>query len=94
LAFRIIEEIQKISMKILNYKRSINEKLKENFATCLIKIMINKDSSISKVEAITMKGTKLSQIATDAIINDKNGFLHTRKRKKCKLLQYSSYINS
>jgi len=40
--------------------------------------MINKDSSISKVEAITMKGTKLSQIATDAIINDKNGFLHTR----------------
>lgn len=43
-------------------------KLKENFATCLIRIMINKDSSISEVEAITMKGTRLAQIATEAIL--------------------------
>jgi hypothetical protein len=56
-----------ITEKVQSYLEEL--KLKENFATCLIKIMINKDSSISKVEAINMKGTKLSQIATSAIIN-------------------------
>jgi hypothetical protein len=56
-----------ITEKVQSYLEEL--KLKENFATCLIKIMINKDSSISKVEAITMKGTKLSQIAMSAIIN-------------------------
>ena len=35
--------------------------------TCRVKFIVSKDGSVSNVEALTMKGTKLAEIATNAI---------------------------
>lgn len=35
--------------------------------TCIVKFVVSKDGSVSDVEAITMKGTKLAEIAVNAI---------------------------
>ena len=35
--------------------------------TCIVKFVVSKDGSVSDVEAITMKGTKLAEVAVNAI---------------------------
>ncbi|HUS02642.1 MAG TPA: energy transducer TonB [Chitinophagaceae bacterium] len=35
--------------------------------TCIVKFVVSKDGSVSNVEAITMKGTKLAEVAVNAI---------------------------
>ncbi len=40
---------------------------KNNTGTCVVKFIVNTDGSISNVEATTMKETKLSGVATDAL---------------------------
>lgn len=37
--------------------------------TCVVKFVVSKDGSVSEVEALTMKGTKLAEIAVNAIRN-------------------------
>ena len=39
----------------------------KNYGTCLVKFIVNTDGSVSYVEATTMKGTQLSDIAVNAI---------------------------
>ncbi len=40
---------------------------KEDFGTCVVKFIVNKDGRISNVEATTMQKTQLAKIAVDAI---------------------------
>ncbi len=35
--------------------------------TCIVKFIVSKDGRVSDVEAITMKGSKLSEVAVNAI---------------------------
>ena len=35
--------------------------------TCIVKFVVSKDGTVSDVEAITMKGTKLAEVAVNAI---------------------------
>lgn len=39
----------------------------KDYGTCIVRFIVDKTGKISNVEAITMKGTKLSEIAVDAI---------------------------
>ncbi|MEO8109515.1 MAG: energy transducer TonB [Ginsengibacter sp.] len=46
---------------------NIDEFTESDFGTCVVKFIVSKDGSISNVEATTMKGTKLAEIATNSI---------------------------
>lgn len=39
----------------------------DNYGTCIVKFIVDKTGKVSQVEATTMKGTKLAEIATNAI---------------------------
>lgn len=52
--------------------RAINSSIDElsedgNFGTCVVKFVVDKDGNVSDVQATTMKGTKLAEIAVNAI---------------------------
>jgi hypothetical protein len=47
----------------------VNEFRREDKGTCMLRFIVKKDGSISEIEATTMKGTKLAEIAIDAIKN-------------------------
>ena len=38
-----------------------------NFGTCVVRFIVDKNGNVSEVEATTMKGTKLAQVAVNAI---------------------------
>jgi len=46
---------------------NIDEFTEPDFGTCMIKFIVDKTGKVSQVEATTMKGTKLAEIATNAI---------------------------
>ncbi len=46
---------------------NIDEFTEGDYGTCVVKFIVSKDGSISNVEATTMKGTKLAEIATNSI---------------------------
>lgn len=53
-------------------KREIEKNLDElteanESGTCIVRFVVSKDGSVSNVEAITMKGTKLAEVAVNAI---------------------------
>jgi periplasmic protein TonB len=52
-------------------KRAIEANLDEfteaDFGTCMVKFIVDKTGKVSKVEALTMKGTKLAEVATNII---------------------------
>jgi periplasmic protein TonB len=45
----------------------IDEFTESDYGTCIVKFIVSKDGTISNVEATTLKGTKLAEIATNAI---------------------------
>ncbi len=45
----------------------IDEFTESDYGTCVVKFIVSKDGTISSVEATTMKGTKLAEVATNAI---------------------------
>ncbi|MEO6819039.1 MAG: energy transducer TonB [Ginsengibacter sp.] len=52
--------------------RAINAEIDEisedgNFGTCVVRFIVDKTGNVSDVEATTMKGTKLAQVAVNAI---------------------------
>lgn len=52
--------------------RAINAEIDEisedgNFGTCTVRFIVDKNGNVSDVEATTMKGTKLAQVAVNAI---------------------------
>ncbi len=46
---------------------NIDEFTEGDYGTCVVKFIVSKDGSISNVEATTLKGTKLAEIATNSI---------------------------
>ncbi|MEO8111841.1 MAG: energy transducer TonB, partial [Ginsengibacter sp.] len=56
--------IKYIVTKITAVQDSLTEK---DFGTCLVKFIVNKDGSITNVEATTMKDTRLAMVAVNAI---------------------------
>ncbi len=46
---------------------NIDEFSDGDYGTCVVKFIVSKDGSISNVEATTMKGSKLAEIATNSI---------------------------
>ncbi len=44
-----------------------DEFTESDFGTCVVKFIVDKSGAVSQVEATTMKGTKLAEIATNAI---------------------------
>ena len=44
-----------------------DEFTESDYGTCIVKFIVDKDGSVSDVEATTMKGTKLAEVATNAI---------------------------
>jgi protein TonB len=47
--------------------RDIDEFTESDFGTCVVKFIVDKTGKVSQVEATTMKGTKLAEIAVNAI---------------------------
>ncbi|KAA9039122.1 energy transducer TonB [Ginsengibacter hankyongi] len=45
----------------------IDEFTESDYGTCIVKFIVDKTGKVSQVEATTMKGTKLAEIATNAI---------------------------
>ena len=45
----------------------MDEFTESDYGTCIVKFIVSKDGTISNVEATTMKGTKLAEIAVNAI---------------------------
>ena len=45
----------------------IDEFTDADYGTCIVKFIVDKTGKVSQVEATTMKGTKLAEIATNAI---------------------------
>ena len=45
----------------------IDEFTESDYGTCVVKFIVDKTGKVSQVEATTMKGTKLAEIATNAI---------------------------
>ncbi len=50
-------------------ERHIDEMTENDMGTCFVKFIVDKNGKVSHVEATTMKGTKLAEIATNAIRN-------------------------
>ena len=48
-------------------EKSIDEFTETDFGTCIVKFVVDKTGKVSEVEATTMKGSKLAEIATNAI---------------------------
>lgn len=48
-------------------EKSLGQFTDKDFGTCVVKFVVNKDGSVTNVEAITMRGTKLAEVAVDAI---------------------------
>lgn len=48
-------------------RASLDSFTNADFGTCVLKFIVNKDGSISDVEATTMKGTKLAEVSVNAI---------------------------
>ncbi len=46
---------------------NIDSLSKNDFGTCVVKFIVDKDGSLSHIEATTMQGTRLAQLAIDAI---------------------------
>ncbi len=44
-----------------------DEFTESDFGTCVVKFIVDKTGKVSQVEATTMKGTKLAEVATNAI---------------------------
>lgn len=45
----------------------IDEFTESDYGTCIVKFIVDKTGKVSQVEATTMKGTKLAEVATNAI---------------------------
>lgn len=54
-------------------RRAVESELDEftenDFGTCVVKFVVNKQGTVSEVHAVSMKGTKLAEIAVNAIRN-------------------------
>ena len=48
-------------------QQEIDEFTETDYGTCIVKFIVDKTGKVSQVEATTMKGTKLAEIATNAI---------------------------
>ncbi|MBW7839758.1 MAG: energy transducer TonB [Chitinophagaceae bacterium] len=48
-------------------EREIDEFTDSDFGTCIVKFVVDKQGNVSDVQATTMKGTKLAEIAVNAI---------------------------
>lgn len=48
-------------------QRDIDEFTESDYGTCVVKFIVDKTGKVSQVEATSMKGTKLAEIATNAI---------------------------
>ena len=48
-------------------QRNTDEFTETDYDKCIVKFIVDKTGKVSQVEAITMKGTKLAEIATNAI---------------------------
>jgi protein TonB len=48
-------------------QQNADEFTESDFGTCVVKFIVDKSGKVSNVEATTMKGTKLAEIATNAI---------------------------
>lgn len=46
---------------------NLDEFIEADFGTCIVKFIVDKTGKVSQVEAATMKGTKLAEIAVNAI---------------------------
>ncbi len=53
-------------------EKHVDEMTENDMGTCLVKFIVDKNGKVSHVEATTMKGTKLAEIATNAIRNGPN----------------------
>ena len=56
-----------ISFRIIAALDTLKAIKRNNYGTCVVKFIVNKDGSVSNVEAATMKNTQLSYIAINAI---------------------------
>ena len=45
----------------------IDEFTDQDYGTCIVKFIVDKTGKVSQVEATTMRGTKLAEVATNAI---------------------------
>lgn len=48
-------------------QQNADEFTESDFGTCVVKFIVDKSGKVSNVEATTMKGTKLAEVATNAI---------------------------
>lgn len=48
-------------------QRELDEFTESDFGTCVVRFVVDKTGAVSDVQATTMKGTKLAEIATNAI---------------------------
>jgi antitoxin component YwqK of YwqJK toxin-antitoxin module len=56
------------SQYIINQiQRDLNELTNKDYGTCLVKFIVGIDGRVTNVEATTMKGTKLAEIAVSAV---------------------------
>jgi protein TonB len=46
---------------------NLDEFTETDYGTCMVKFIVDKTGKVSKVEALTMKGTKLAEVATNII---------------------------
>jgi N-acetylmuramoyl-L-alanine amidase len=53
-----------ITRRIQEVQDSLTEK---DFGTCILKFIVSKDGTVSQVQATTMKGTKLAELAVSAV---------------------------
>jgi protein TonB len=73
LPFTVVEIEAKFSGNWASYLRNEIEKNMDELTeagesgTCIIRFVVSKDGSVSNVEATTMKGTKLAEVAVNAI---------------------------
>ena len=49
------------------YMQDIDEFTESDYGTCIVKFIVDKTGKVSQVEATTMKGSKLAEIAVNAI---------------------------
>ncbi len=53
-------------------ERGIDEFTEKDYGTCIVQFIVDKTGKVSNVEATSMKGSKLAEIATNAIRNGPN----------------------
>ena len=63
-----------------------DEFTESDYGTCMVKFIVDKTGKVSEVEATTMKGSKLAEVATNAIRKGPKLDSCPAKRKVCKCL--------